>query len=580
MKNQPISYDILGIIRRRKLGFIFISVPIFVAFLVTALFLPPIYRSTTTILIEGQQIPLEYVRTAVTSFIEERLEIIKQQVLSRTKLMEIINEHNLYPDMRKQRTWGEIVAKMRKDIGVRTISAEMAKGVRGGSGAATIAFTLSYEGKNPSVVQKVANVLASLYLEENVRTRERRAATTTQYLEGELKNVKAELNNIEQKITKLKIEHLGELPEYNTVNLQAVQRLNRDRDQINMQIRSLQDRELYLQGQFTLLKTQLESRSYITAQTANPANDPLEYLENLQLKLLARKAELSEKHPEIKRLKKQIFEFEAQLEKEDSSANEIKKIDELKSQLVKLKASYGSKHPDVIKKSKEIEALSRKIDTVGELASSSDPPALINLKYQIASTRGEIKHLLKERDSIKRNIEIYQKRIERAPFVEREYNNLLRDHEHSNRRYSEIMQELAEAKASQSLEETQKSERFTIIEPALLPEKPYKPDRTAIILVGFILAIGAGAGFAGIRESLDNTIKTADEVAYLTNLPLLSVLPLVKTDEQRRVRRIKYVAIVVGLILLIVLVLLAVHVFITPLDILMIKIQRRLSLLF
>ncbi|MBW2091416.1 MAG: hypothetical protein JRI34_04730 [Deltaproteobacteria bacterium] len=524
---------------------------------------------------------MEYVRTAVTSYVEERLEIIKQQVLSRTKLMEIIDENNLYPEMRKQHTWGEIVVKMRKDISVKTISADVSGGRRGGgSSSATIAFMLSYTGKNPSVVQKVANILASQYLEENVRTRERRAATTTQYLAGELKAIKEELDNIEQKISIFKASHLGELPEYSEVNFQALTRLNRDREQINMQIRSLQERQVYLQGQLTFLETQFKTRSNITADAGNPALNPREHLERLQLELLARKAELSEKHPDIKRLKRQIAELEDQINKMDSATSELEKLTELQGQLAALKAKYGPKHPDVVKKTKEIESFYNRINQDDVLASSSDNPTLVNLKYQIASTKMEIEHLLAERKKIGESIKVYQQRIEKGPYVEREYRNLIRAQEHASRRYNEIMQELAEARAAQTLEETQKSERFTIIEPAHLPEKPYKPDRTAIILVGFILAIGAGAGFSGLRESMDATVKTADELSSLTGLPLLSVVPLITTDEQRRIRRLKIAALVIVGIIAIIAVLLAVHTFFMPLDILWIRIQRRLALFF
>ena len=581
MKNQPLNYDILGIVRRRKLGFILVAVPVFIGFFITAFLLPPVYRSTTTILIEGQQIPSEYVKTAVTSFVDERLEIIKQQVLSRTKLLEIINDYNLYPEMRKQHTWGEIVAKMRKAIKVKTISADVAggRGGRGGARSATIAFMLSYAGRNPSVVQKVANVLASLYLEENVRTRERRAATTTQYLEGELKGIKAELDNVEKKISVFKAQHLGELPEYSQVNLQALTRLNRDREQIDMQIRSLQEREVYLQGQITLLESQFKAQSKATAEAGNLSFDSRQQLKKLKLELVARRAQLSDKHPDVIQLKKQIAELEAQINKTESSENKTAKLKELQAELAGLKAKYGPKHPDVIKKLKEIEALKKSSASSGESALISENPTLMNLKYQLASTRMEIERFRAERDKIRESIRVYQKRIEKGPYVERDYNNLIREQEHANRRYNEVMQELSEAKAAQALEETQKSERFTIIEPAHLPEKPYKPDRPAIILVGFVLALGAGAAFAGIRESLDASVKTAEELSSVTGLPLLSVIPLVVSEEHRRKRRIKIAALILAAIIVVSAALLAVHIFVSPLDVLWIKIQRRLMLM-
>ncbi|MDY6852212.1 MAG: Wzz/FepE/Etk N-terminal domain-containing protein, partial [Thermodesulfobacteriota bacterium] len=375
MTEQQQLPDIRGILRRRKKGFIFFFVLVFAVALVTAFVLPPVYISKTTILVEGQQIPSEYVRTTVTSYVEERLQIITQQVMSRTKLMEIINQLKLYPDMRKRYTWGEIIAKMRNDINLKTISAE--RGGKGGS-SATIAFSLSYEGRNPSTVQKVANILASLYLEENVRSREKRAATTTEYLETELQHSKDEVNSMEQRISKFKMVHMGELPGHNQTNIQTLERLSGSLEQIAVRMRSLEERKVILQGQLTYVRSQVPEPGTEGAASSGPGAR----LRYLRVQLAALQSKYSDKHPDVKSLKNEIKELESQLSAASDIAGLEKHLEEVKAELAGLKAKYGEKHPDVVSKTKELQALAeevraRKARESNELlaAGSADSPA-------------------------------------------------------------------------------------------------------------------------------------------------------------------------------------------------------------
>lgn len=238
-----------GFIRRRRKAFIFAFLLIFLSAVAVAFILPSIYQSETKILIEGQQIPQDYVKSAITSYVEERLQVITQQVMTRNKLLDIINQFNLYPEMKDRNTVEDIIVKMRKDINLKTISANVIDPRTGRPTAATIAFTLSYEGKDPSTVQKVANVLASLYLEEELKTREKLASSTTVFLQGELNNLKEQILFHENKISKFKEVHFGELPEFNQMNLDSIARLEREFDSGDMRLRSLEDRLIYLRGQ-------------------------------------------------------------------------------------------------------------------------------------------------------------------------------------------------------------------------------------------------------------------------------------------------------------------------------------------
>ena len=137
-----------------------------------------------------------------------------------------------------------------------------------------------------------------------------------------------------------------------------------------------------------------------------------------------------------------------------------------------------------------------------------------------------------------------------------------------------------EAKISQGMEDTQRGERFTIIDPAQLPEKPYKPNRMIIILLGFVLAFGAGVALCAAQEGLDNTVKTADELSAVMGVPVFSEVSLIETDGERRGRQIKTMVFILGVIGVIVLALILVNQFVMPLDILWIKIQKRLEMMW
>ena len=211
--------------------------------------------SHSTILIEDQEIPREFVATTVTSYAEQRLQSINQRVMSSTKLMEIINRFNLYQELKNKADAEEITAKMRKDIKFETISADVVDPRTGSAKAATIAFSLSYRGEKPAVVQQIASVLASLYLEENLKVREQQTSGTTKFLEEEMKSVQASLAELDAKIAAFKQRNIDALPELSQANLQGSDRLDIEVDRLNEQLRSLKEKESYLQTQLAAYRS-------------------------------------------------------------------------------------------------------------------------------------------------------------------------------------------------------------------------------------------------------------------------------------------------------------------------------------
>ncbi len=580
MNEQIDLQAIKGIIRRQKVLFLLTFLAIFILSIIVAFVLPPAYRSQSTILIEEQQIPQEFAQTTITSYVEERLQVITQQILSRPRLLEIIKQFNLYPEMKDRYTTEEIVKKMRDAISFEMINTDVTDRRTGRPTTATIAFTLAYEGENPGTVQKVANKLTSLYLEANLKTREQRASNITTFLEQELNNLKNNIGEKESKISQFKQLHGQELPEYRTINMQALSRLSQRFDQITMQIRSQQERKIYLEGQLANVDPLLP----VVSDEGKTIMNPRERLKYLRLQLISLQSRLSDKHPDVKKMKGEIAELEKKVGKTNDSTGKIKQLKNSAARLAVLKGKLGPKHPDVIKLEKEIKLLKTQIanlktETTVKRLSENKPenPAYISLKTQIASSEMEISSLNQEQKQLKEKINHYQQLIDNTPLVEKEYNDLIRDQQVDQAKYQEIMNKLMEAKVSQGMEESQQAERFTIIDPALTPERPAKPNRLAIVLIGFVLALGAGVGLGAVRESLNDAIKTEEELGRLTGLPVLTSIPVMKSDKERRQKLNKKIIFMILLVAVIALGLLLFHLYVMPLDILTLKFQRKFS---
>jgi len=582
MEEQTQLKDVKGILRRGKKSFAIVSLSIFLLGVIIAFVLPPIYLSQSTILIENQLIPNEYVHSSITGFVEQRLQVITQRVMSRTKLVEIIDQFSLYPDMQDKYTTEEIVEEMREDISLETRSAEVIDTRTGRPTAATIAFSLSYEGEIPSTVNKVANMLSSIYLEQNLQTREKQASDTTAFLQKERDELKAQIGEIQDKLGEFKKTHAGALPEFSAINLQTIARFERDIDQTDMQIRSLRERLIYLKGQIS----DIDPLKPIMTEDGKAIMNPEERLKYLRLELITKKSTFSEKHPDIKKLKNEIQELESQTGTTDDSVEKIRRLKDLQGQFAALKGKLGPKHPDVVKMSKEVELLSKEVDklrtekTTAEVSEDQpDNPAYINLKTQITTTEMEIKTSLQQKNDIKQKIASNMAMIEKAPLVEKGYNDLMHDYENSRFKYNEVMNKLMEAKIAQGMEEAQQGERFTIIDPAQLPEKPFKPNRIAIIVIGFVLALGAGVGIAAVKEATDSSVKSEEILNSITGVPVFSTISMIETEQELATKKKKRLIWIASAIAAVILALIIIHFFVMPLDIAWIKVQRRLHIL-
>ncbi len=534
--------DIKGIIKRRKKAFMVSFLIVFTIGVIVALALTPIFTSQAMIRVEDQQIPENLIQSTITDYADERIRKISQEILSRPKLLEIIDRFELYADLREKETRSELVDRMKDDIELQTIEARTQARGSGKEISALVAFTLSFQGKDPEKVYQVADTLSKLYLEEDIKTRAKFISGTTEFLKSEAERLKTEISLHEKGISDFKQNHLRELPEDRGYNLSAISRLERELDQSEMRLQMLQEQTVLLQSRLA----NIEPLTPILIDGEDLALNPTQRLKKLRLELASMQSVYSEKHPNIIKIKKEIAKLEKEVSTSDNSVGKIKKLQQLEIKLATAEARFGSRHPDVKALKKEVALLRQQVSglTTEDVqmkisAEMPDNPIYITLKTQLETLEMQIRNLRDAKPRLLSEIEDYRIRMERAPIVEKELNALTRDYETLKQKYAELSNKLMNAQLAQEMEGKEKGERFNITSPAYLPQEPDKPNRRMIIILSFVLAFGFSTTLVALQEGLDVSVKSSNQLKQLTNIPVLSTISYIETDKERREHRLK-----------------------------------------
>ncbi len=505
--------DYLAMFWRRR---VFIAVPLIVVLLLGTLvvfLLPAMYRSDATILIESQQIPETLVRSTITTYADERLQVIQQRVLTTSNVSEIIKKFDLFPDARESLGPTELADTFRKATGVGRQNAE----ARGGRGV-TIAFTLSFEYHEAKTAQTVNNELLSLFLAENVRTRTERSKETTEFLRAEANSLQGQIRDQEKRLADFKQENRDALPELAQANAQTLERLNGSYREVRGAIEASR-------GKVSLLESQMAMLSTAGGEPKTGGT-----------------------------------------------------VWELEQQLQALLSKYTEKHPEVIATRERI-AEARRIAPPEGAEAPPQSPAALQFKSQLGAARAELNFLSEQRTAIDREIVQVQNRISRAPQVEQEYNNLLRDLDNLRAKYQELRDKELEAKIAQNLEEGQMGERFSVIEPPTFPDQPFAPERGRLMLLVVAAAVGAGLGLAFLLEMLQPALWGETALSSVMGSGPLVAVPVIAAPSDAVAAPAPHriwvfagagIGAVVALLVL-------VHFLVIPLDMLWFSIVRRLS---
>lgn len=494
------SFDLehyVGIARRRYLHFLIAMFLGWIAVWGASWGLPARYKSSTLILVEQPAMSKDYVTPNVSENLQEKLQSITQQILSRTRLLQIIDKLGLYGGGPSSPTADEKVERMRKDIEIELVRDPQSR---------VTAFNVSYTSRDARLAQRITSELTNLFINENLQVRQQQSEDTTKFFESQLEIARQDLAAQENRIREFKGQHVGELPNQLASNLQILgglqSQLQREEDALN----AAQQQHAYLETALNQYQTvQASPQTAQKTQIALPIDQELEKLKSQLADLSSR---YTERHPDLRKLKEQIAKTE--------------KIRE--QMLTDLRNTTGA--PDG--------------NTAGSGREAADlaPSPMAQLRSQMQANETEIKNRQLTVATLKSKVNDYQARLNQEPVREEQLADLSRGYEQSKANYDELLKKKNESAMATSMELLQQGERFRIIDPPSLPLKPKFPNRLMFCGIGLAFGLALGAGAVGAFEKLDDRLYTEQELKELLPVSVISEIPvIVKTADKQAAKK-------------------------------------------
>ena len=489
----------LGIVRRRHMQFL---IPLFVGWAVVwgaSWVLPPQYLSSTLILVEQPTMPKDYVTPNVNDDLQERMQSITQQILSRTRLLHIIDQFSLYDSPRSQRSADQKVDRMRKDIAIDLVRDERNQ---------ITAFNVSYSSRDPRIAQQVTSELTNLFINENLEVRQQQSEDTTSFLQSQLETARKTLSAQEEKIREFKGQHVGELPAQVGSNLQILAGLQSQLQNEEDALNTAKQQRVYLEtlvNQYRSLQGTPKTAGG-TATVGLPAIDA--ELEKLRAQLTDLSSHYTDRHPDVRKLKEQIAETE-----------------KIRDRIIADLKAKASAPPDPNAES-----------TTADSPDMRDPSSpMVQLQGQLQSNRVEVANRERSVVDLKTKVVDYQARLNQEPVREQELSDLTRGYEQSKANYDDLLKKKNESAMATSMELLQQGERFRIIDPPSLPVKPDFPNRLKFCGIGLGMGLALGVVVAGSFEMMDDRIHDEKELQKLLPVAVISEIPAltVASDDQR-----------------------------------------------
>jgi len=492
-----------AIVRRRRW---WIFLPLFLCWaLVWAVswFLPTTYRSEALILVEQQKVPEQYVVPNVSVGLQDRLQSMTQQILSRTRLQATIDRFGLYPKRRTANAlWDsdDPVEQMRKDINIDLVEAP-------GHPGELSAFKIDYSARSRELAQQVNSELTSLFIDENLRSQQQQSENTTAFLESQLATARSQLEEQEARVRAFKAKHFGDLPSQLETNVQILTGLQTQLDNNERALDGAKQQKLYLESQLQQYQTLQGGLGGGDTSTTSPEVLDKQLLD-LRTRLADARSHYTEDFPDVVSLKQTIDETE-----------------KLKKQI----------EGEIAANQKAVQAAS----TVGaastdEVQYDSSTP-MMQVRSQLKANELEIQNYQRHAVDIESQIATYRARLNMTPETEQELADISRGYEESKANYNSLLQKQNQSRLATSLEQRQQGEQFRIIDPPSLPDKPSSPNHLLVSFIGLMLGAGIGFGLAALLEITDPRVWHERDLEGLVPGRVLVGIPRLSTqDEDRR----------------------------------------------
>ena len=480
--------------------------------------LPPVYTAESLILIDAQKIPERLVPSTVSSDIEDRLAAISQQILSNTRLKKVITDNNLYRQERAKRPLDDVVQIMRSDISVKI--------ERGGATNKPDAFRVGYSGRDPAVVAQVANQLANLFIEENLRAREGQAEGTSEFLSTLVADAKKKLDALETRVREYKASHNGELPEQQNAladalnrlqmaqssNREAINRVEQSKTTLEDTLRMAQDTlDMLTRPQHAPASSSAQSETSHAVALLGLPPAPKKQSEILEERLATMLDRYGEEYPDVRRLKTELAKAKAA----EARAAESRPV-VVAGAVPKANASDTPAPPKA--------PAANPVETA-QVAQTRE--RIRTLKSQIALAQKEIDSRTADQQRMARDFADYEAKLAAVPMREQELAQITRDYEITKVNYHSLLEKQISAEMSTDMERRQKSERFNIIDPAHVPDRPSKPNRLFFDGVGgaffFCVTVTFFLGLELRRDKLLGEWELPETIPILARVPRISM---------------------------------------------------------
>ncbi len=498
------------IFRRRKIVVLLVFASVVAAAASFALYLPDLYRTSATVLVE-RPVPETYVRSAVGGEVESRMHVIKQEVLSRARLTELIERFNLYPDLRQRESMDTVLDQMRHDIEIEPNGPEQLSGRK-----TTVSFKLSYTGARDDSVAEVTNALAAFYVTRNEGIRSQEATRLTEFLKAQLDATKKQMERDEGSMRTYTSQHPGELPSQVDLNLHALDRLNTQlRLNGERQLKLLEDREKLMEPATATVDA--KTGEVVPAAGSDLIADRIEGLKK-DLDILEGRG-FTSRHPDVVRLRTEI----ATLQRDRQDA------------LVARKESGDA--PAAPSGTSGSAGGPSATTTAGAAPAGATAPAVPARRRVLQAMDAEMAKLKGDEAGLREQIGSIEKRLEGAPAREQEYERIKRDYSATKDLYDSLLKRYDDAQLGESMENDKQGERFRILEAALPPSGPIAPNRFRLLIIGVLFAVAAAGVAALVAEQFDSTFHSIDDVREFTSVPVLVSIPSIAPGHGRRAVR-------------------------------------------
>jgi succinoglycan biosynthesis transport protein ExoP len=475
--------------------------------------MPSTYQSEAMILLEQQKVPDQFVAPNVSDSLQDRVQSISQQILSRTRLQATIDRFHLYSRnnslnfLHKSR---DPVELMRDDITIELVRAP------GHPGEFT-AFKMRYAAESPKVAQQVNNELTSLFVQENVEAQQQLSEDTTSFLKSQLADARTKMEEQEAKVAAFKAKHLGELPTQIESNVQILAGIQGQLQSTERALDAARQQKLYMES----LLQQYQSRasqggSEIGGVLGDPTGTTSDALDKeiltLHLRLQDLQTRYTESHPDVVALKVKIAEAE------------------------KLKTSGGD---EAVGNSKNGNAANPAVPA-NEKPQRNSSPSMMQLQSQLKANQLEIENYQKQERDLESQASSYRSRLNMTPETEQELTDISRGYEESKSNYTSLLQKQMQSQLATNLEQRQKGEQFRILDPPSLPNKPSAPNHFKVSLVGLALGIALGLGIAAIIEFTDVRVRKEKDLVGIVPVSVLVGIPHLSTPSETRSRVLRW----------------------------------------